>query len=163
MTPDLLDYFFNTESSVFNDLDDRNKTLLWSIYDLAEYRGILPMLKGSADHGHPLRKHQRYSIRCPGSLAITVAGERRNFVIEVIEISISGFQAECKLQLPLEIDGIAEIDLGLLERSTVKVRSVRARESDAGTFYGFKVNESDSTWRQCVASLEVGITTGDLR
>ncbi|MCV2355474.1 GNAT family N-acetyltransferase [Paucibacter sp. B2R-40] len=163
MTPELLNYFFNTESSVFDDLDDRSKTLLWSIYDLAEYRGILPMLKGSVDHGHPLRKHQRYSIRCPGSLTIVVAGERRNFVIEVIEISISGFQAECKLQLPLEIDGLAEIDLGLLERSTVKVRSVRARESEAGIFYGFKVNESDSTWRQCVASLEVGITTGDLR
>ena len=162
MTPEMLEYFFNVESAVFGDLDDRNKSLLWSIYDIAEYRRVLPILKGSSDHGHPLRKHQRYSIRCPGSLSITVDGEKRNFVMEVIELSISGFQAECKLQIPMAIDGIAEIDLGLLERSTVHVTSVRIRTSDAGIFYGFRVNESDSNWRQCVASLEVGITTGDL-
>ncbi|MDC8774033.1 GNAT family N-acetyltransferase [Roseateles albus] len=163
MTPGMLDYFFNVKSSVFNDLDDTHKSLLWSIYDLAEYRGILPMLQGAGDHGRPLRRHQRYSIRCPGDFSICIEGKERKFVIEIIEISISGFQAECKLPLPLNVEGAGEIDLGLAERSTVKAKAVRIRDSGTGVFYGFKISESDNSWRQCVASLEVGITTEDLR
>ncbi|WP_243392924.1 GNAT family N-acetyltransferase [Kinneretia aquatilis] len=162
MTPELLDYFFNQRTQVLPQLDDRKKSLLWSIYDQVEYRAVLPLLQGSADHGHPLRRHQRYSIRCPGAVEFSVDGSKRNFVLDVIEISLFGFQAECKLNLPLEQDGWAEIDLGQNKRSRVEVRSVRHRETEAGHFYGFKLTEPDTIWRECVAALEMSLTSGDL-
>ncbi len=162
MTPELLNYFFNQRTQVLPELDDRKKSLLWSIYDQVEYRAVLPLMQGSADHGHPLRRHQRYSIRCPGAVEFDLGGQKRSFVLDVIEISLSGFQAECKLNIPLDQDGWAEIDLGQNKRSRVEVRSVRHRETEAGHFYGFKLAEADVTWRECVAALEMSLTSGDL-
>ena len=162
MTPELLDYFFNQRTQVLPQLDDRKKSLLWSIYDQVEYRPVLPLMQGSADHGHPLRRHQRYSIRCPGTVEFDLGGQKQSFVLDVIEISLSGFQAESKISLSLEQDGWAEIDLGHNKRSRVEVRLVRHRETEAGNFYGFKLSDPDQTWRECVAALEMSLTSGDL-
>jgi GNAT superfamily N-acetyltransferase len=162
MTPELLDYFFNQRTQVLPQLDDRKKSLLWSIYDQVEYRPVLPLMQGSADHGHPLRRHQRYSIRCPGTVEFDLVGQKQSFVLDVIEISLSGFQAESKISLSLEQDGWAEIDLGHNKRSRVEVRLVRHRETEAGNFYGFKLSDPDQTWRECVAALEMSLTSGDL-
>jgi len=163
MTPALLDHFFNQRTQVLPGLDDRKKSLLWSIYDQAEYRAVLPLMQGSADHGHPLRRHQRYSIKCPGVVHIQTDGERRSYVLDVIEISLLGFQAECNLPLPLDQDGSADIELGQGLHSRVQARSVRQRQTEGGTFYGFKLSEPDQAWRECVAALEVSQTSGDLQ
>lgn len=162
MTPALLDHFFNKKSKVFEELDDRKKALLWSIYGLVEYRSVLPMLRGDAVGGHPLRQHQRYSIRCPGVVTFDTPEGKRPFVLHVIEVSLSGFQAECKLDLELGQSGQATIELGKSEHSTVTVSAVRRRETEAGVFIGFRLDEPDRIWRQCVAALEVGQTSDDL-
>ncbi|MGN6826148.1 GNAT family N-acetyltransferase [Paucibacter sp. M5-1] len=162
MTPALLDHFFNKKSKVFEELDDRKKALLWSIYGLVEYRSVLPMLRGDAVAGHPLRQHQRYSIRCPGVVTFDTPEGKRPFVLHVIEVSLSGFQAECKLDLELGQSGQATIELGKSEHSTVTVSAVRRRETEAGVFIGFRLDEPDRIWRQCVAALEVGQTSDDL-
>lgn len=67
MTPALLDHFFNQRSPVFQELDDRRKSLLWSIYEIYEYRRVLPMLDSASTtvQSHPLRRHQRFSCAAP--------------------------------------------------------------------------------------------------
>jgi hypothetical protein len=162
MTPALLDYFFNKQSRVFDQLDDRKKSLLWSIYSMVEYRWVLPMLKGAALEAHPLRQHQRYSIRCPATLKLSSGGSERSFVLHVIEVSLSGFMAESKLELPVGSHGEATVDLGRNEQSNVVVSVVRRKETEAGVFFGLKLEEPDACWRNCVAALEVGLTSGDL-
>lgn len=164
MTPELLDYFFNQKSNVFEELDDRGKALLWQIYNMAEYRSVLPLLSGNPLLSHPLRQHQRYSIRCPGvvKLKSSDSEHERAYVLHVIEVSLGGFQAECKLEIPVNACGIAEIDLGRSERSLVAVKVMRRKDVDGNLFYGFKLDEPDPCWRDCVAALEVGVTSGDL-
>jgi len=162
MSPKLLDHFFNQKSQLLENLDDRRKALLWSIYEAPEYRAILPMLKGEAVDTHPLRRHQRYSIRCPAAVKIQAADGERVYVLHVIEVSLSGFQAECKLELPAGTSGVATVDLGRNERSVVDVTIVRRKELDGMVFYGFKLLEPDRCWRDCVAALEVGLTSSDL-
>ncbi|RQO58711.1 hypothetical protein DBR47_13580 [Paucibacter sp. KBW04] len=162
MTPTLLDHFFNVKSNVFARLDDRKKSLLWSIYDLVEYRPILPMLGGTALAQHPLRKHQRYSIRCPAQISLPVDGGVRDFVLNIIEMSLSGFQAECSLELPLEAWGQASIVLGKTETSVVRASALRRKDTKEGHFYGFKIDEPDVIWRSCVTALEMGQTHSDL-
>lgn len=162
MTPKLLNYFFNERTQVLEELDDRRKSLLWSIYGLVEYRSVLPLMKGAALETHPLRQHQRYSIRCPAVVEIETGDGRRSFVLHVIEVSLSGFQAESKLDLPTGAIGQASIELGKGEESHVTVNVMRRRETEAGTFFGFKLEEPDGVWRRCVAALEVGHTSEDL-
>lgn len=162
MTPALLDHFFNKTSRLFESLDDRSKSLLWSIYSMAEYRSVLPMLSGMATEAHPLRRHQRYTIRCPAVARFAGPSGECSFVLDVIEVSLSGFQAESKLDLPQDVPGDVVIDLGQGERSNLVVTAVRRKLTDCGTFYGFKLDEPDPGWRRFVAALEVGLTSGDL-
>jgi GNAT superfamily N-acetyltransferase len=164
MTPRLLDYFFNEKSHVFDELDDRRKSLLWSIYGLVEYRGVLPMLQGDGGTGHPLRQHQRYSIRCPATLQITAGdGDHSSGVgLDVIELSLSGFQAVCRDSLAPALEGDVVVDLGFQEKSSVHARVVRSRSADGEHFIGFRIDEPDRVWRRCVAALELGQTSDDL-
>ena len=164
MTPALLDHFFNKCSNVFDELDDRSKALLWSIYNLVDYRPVLPMLKGQVAVGHPLRLHQRYSLKCPANMLVANDGSNlaEQFALSVIEISLSGFQACSGMQLEVGAEGAADIELGHGVVSHVRVRVVRRKHTDEGEYYGFKLEEPDPAWRECVAALEMGQTSTDL-
>ncbi len=165
MTPALLDHFFNQVVPVFSHLGDRQKALLWSVYQQVEYRQVLPMLTGGQDLGRALRQYPRYSIRCPGTIDLPATEEGSavgQVVLDVIEVSAQGFQAECKSPLPLQIDGQVEIQLGHSETSHLTARAVRQRVTDEGVFYGFRIDEPDRNWRNFVSALEMGQTARDL-
>ncbi len=162
MTPELLDYFFNEKSDLFATLEDRKKSLLWSIYTMAEYRPVLPLLELDPVGPVHLRQHQRYSLRCPAVVTFDSPSGPRPYVLNVIEISLSGFQAECKLDLDVGQEGEALIELGENERTTLRVSAVRKSQTDGHIFVGFRLSEPDRVWRECVAALEVGHTSYDL-
>lgn len=160
LTPEILDYFFNQRSSVFNELDDRRKALLWSIYDQPEFRAVLPMLTGSSSEFHPMRRHQRFSLRCPAEFQIDVSGDRHSLVMTIIEISLSGFQALSKLDIPIGARGKVTVELGADDQTTLDVTVMRRHGH--GPFYGFRLIETDAIWRQCVSALETSHTATEL-
>ncbi|WAC71924.1 GNAT family N-acetyltransferase [Roseateles sp. SL47] len=166
MTPELLDHFFNKQVPVFTQLPDRKKALLWSVYRQPEFRYLLPMLSGGGeDLGRALRQYPRYSMRCPGHMDVPAANglPAIGYVqLDVIEVSAQGFQAECKHELPLNVEGRVEIELGHNTRSRLLAHAVRKRVTDHGTFYGFKIEEPDRNWRSFVSELEMGQTARDL-
>jgi GNAT superfamily N-acetyltransferase len=162
MTPELLDYFFNQQSDLFASLEDRKKSLLWSIYTMAEYRPVLPLLELDPVGPVHVRQHQRFSLRCPGVVTFPTPSGPRPYILNVIEVSLSGFQAECKLDVEVGQEGEALIELGENEKTTLKVSAVRKMEGEGGVFVGFKLAEPDRVWRECVAALEVGHTSYDL-
>jgi GNAT superfamily N-acetyltransferase len=162
MTPALLDYFFNQRTQVFDELDNRRKALLRSVYDIPEYQRVLPPVDESESISHPLRRHHRYSLRAPAELKLVIDGVERIFVFEVVEISQTGFQAESRLDLPLDVWGEARIQLGRQDWSHNEVCVVRCKNSEGHCFYGFQVKEPDSVWRRCVAALEVSFNATDL-
>ena len=65
LTPILLDHFFNQRTRVFEQLDDRRRLLLRSIYDQVEYDTVLPTVVSPASV--EMRQHPRYSVRCPAN------------------------------------------------------------------------------------------------
>ncbi|MDM4764862.1 GNAT family N-acetyltransferase [Pelomonas sp. SE-A7] len=163
MTPQLLDHFFSKASNVFERMDNRKKALLWSIYDQPEYRAVLPLLGGVADPDHhPLRRHRRFSMRCPGKVVLMNGAGPHDYFLDVIEISFAGFQAECDSELPLQTEGDATIELGDATTSMLRAKAVRRKQTDTGVFYGFAFDESDKNWRDCIAALEMGQTYQDL-
>ena len=162
LTPGIIDHFFNKRSKVFEELDDRRKALLWSIYDQPEFRAVLPMMSNSSTGFHPMRRHQRFSLRCPAELRLRVEGEDRAIVMTVIEISLSGFQAQSRLDIPVGAEGSVRVELGTDERATLSVKVMRHHHTDTGEFYGFKLDEPDEAWRRCVSALETEHVAGDL-
>ncbi len=162
MSVDVLDHFFNQVHSGFDALDDRKKLLLKSIYNLPDYQHVLPDISDELESNHPLRQHQRYSIKCPGHIEFNLDGELQRFEFNVIEVSLSGFQAECRSDLPASCQGQAIINLGENERSFVKAMVVRQKRSEFAGFYGFHIDESDAVWERCVSALEQGQIHSDL-
>ena len=162
MTPALLDHFFNQATRVLESLDDRKRMLLRSIHDLPEYAQLLPTVRGAGPADNPLRRHKRYSIRCPAVVAFAAGDAPQRPALHVVEISLLGFQAESKVTLPLDVDGAATVELGEHETSEVIVRAVRRRTTEFGEFYGFMLHRPDAIWRRCVLALEQGQTSADL-
>jgi GNAT superfamily N-acetyltransferase len=163
MTPALLDYFFNQRTRVFDTLDERKRALLHSIYDLPDYRAVLPPVDTRAGRGLQMRRHQRYSLRCPAHIDITLPDDGEDGVdLQVIEVSLTGFQAESKKRLPLNVLATAHVRLGVAEEATVRAQAVRFTESDFSVFYGFQITDADPAWKNCVSALESGRTYGDL-
>ena len=162
LTPAMMDYFFNHRTQVFAGLDDRKRRLLGSIYDHATYADVLPAPSGSAVPGHPLREHQRFSIRCPARLQVASYGARLAFSLTVIELSLYGFQAECAVPLPEGTFGQVEVELGEHEMAHLQATAVRRIEVLGVQYYGFRVAEPDAAWRRCVAALHSGLTHADL-
>ena len=160
MTPELLDYFFNQRTQVFAKLEERDKALLHSIYDLPQYMSCLPAGFSDSSPSHFLRQHQRYSFKCSGVFNIEVDGLKEVHQLTVFECSELGFLARSKTPLNVLVWGDAIIQLGQSERSRFKAQAVAAKQI-AG-FYGFKLVEPDLAWRKFVSALKSGQTHEDM-
>jgi GNAT superfamily N-acetyltransferase len=162
MTAELLDYFFNQRTQVFEHLTDREKMLLQSIYDLPEHQAILPQMTDTPKSGAELRQHQRYSLKCPGNFLIQANGKVMAATLRVVELSIFGFLAHSDTEIPTRVWGDATIQLGNAEQSTVQAMAVRGKKSGNRNFYGFTLAQPDEAWRKFVGALTTGITHEDL-
>lgn len=162
LTPAMMDYFFNQRTQVFDTLDDRKRLLLRSIYDLDDYAGVLPMPRSGATLGAALRRHQRFSLRCPAQLEVASYGASIAYPLQVIELSRHGFLAECPTPLPEGTAGRLTVDLGADETAVVDARAVRCHTSQGVTYHGFQVPHPDEAWQRCVDALQSGRTHRDL-
>ena len=162
MTPDLLDYFFNICTPTFQNLSEREKGLLHSIYNLPEYKQVLPADFPESNFRIHQRKHQRYSLKCPGSFSVTGTEKTDVYALQVVELSEDGFLAHSKVPLPENVWGEAIILLGHEEKSVTKAMVVRGKHKGPYCFYGFKLVEPDLPWRKLVGVLKSGMTHEDL-
>ncbi len=160
MTPTLLNFFFNEATHVFDSLGDREKALLYSIYDLPEYHKYLPIGFSEEDAAYAARQSQRYSFKCSGVFNLERAGQLETHELTMIDCSQHGFLAHSSTPVTTQVWGDAVIRLGPTELSRVRALAVGAKK-DAG-FYGFKMAEPDLIWRKFVATLESGTTHEDM-
>ena len=162
MTPALLDYFFNQSTPTFRNLDERERALLHSIYNLPEYQAVLPAVFSESNLQTRQRKHQRYSLKCPGSFSAAGGTKTDVYALRVVELSDDGFLAHSKSPLPVNVWGQASIHLGKDERSLMKAMVIRGRYNGTRGSYGFKLFEPDLAWRKLVGALKAGTTHEDL-
>jgi hypothetical protein len=162
LTPELLDYFFNVRTKTFENLSERKKALLHSIYDLPEYQSVLPRLPTDADD-IPIRRHERFSVKCPAQVTfVTPDGKQQKFSIEVFEVSRYGFQARAQNSLPLNMWCETTIELGQADISHFRALALRENNNGSNGFYGFHLGEPDILWRKFVSALYHGTTYSDL-
>jgi len=162
LTPELLDYFFNVRTKTFENLSERKKALLHTIYDLPKYRAVLPALSENSGDV-PVRRHQRFSVKCPARITyVTPDGQEEKIAIEVIEVSRYGFQVRAHNPLPLNTWCDTTIQLGHADVSHFRALALRENSNGFNGFYGFRLGEPDVNWRKFVSALYHGTTYGDL-
>ncbi|MDR1934158.1 MAG: hypothetical protein LBS49_00950 [Candidatus Accumulibacter sp.] len=152
LTPNLIDYFFNVKTDTFRNLSTRKKILLHTIYDLPEYKAVLPELSTAADN-IPIRNHDRFSVRCPAKLVAQGMKEDQGIPIEVIEVSKYGFQARANKPLPLNTWFDTIVQLGRNDISRIRSQALRGNNNGSDGFYGFSLEEPDLLWRKFVSAL----------
>ena len=161
MTPALIDHFFNRRTTVFADLSDRKKALLHLIYDLPEYKKVLPALPGNGV-ARQIRQHQRFSVKCPARLANGNPLAGVPIQVEVNEVSRYGFRARVAQQIPADVWLSATVQLGLNEVSRLTVQAVQETDMNDHHYCGFRIGEPDLVWRKFVTALYEGHTHTDL-
>ena len=159
LTPQLLDHFFNRRAAVLENLPLRQQELLHTIYDVPGFREVLPPLP-TVQTQHPMRRHHRYSIKLPVQMSFG-SGEEP-VALTVIEMSLSGCQAECTAILPLDRPVMLDVQLGEGHHSRVRAVAVRRHGVEGAAMYGFRVDDPDEPWQRCVLALEEGVTNKDL-
>jgi len=159
LTPELIDHFFNRKTTVFANLNEHQKLLLHSIYDIPEYLPVLPQLTDARPLVHA-RRHERFSMRCPGQLSFTTDdGVTTKVDIDVVQVSFSGFLASISVPIPLQTRWSVMVKLGKADVSYLQVEAVHNVGKE---FYGFTFNSPDTNWRTFVSALYQGSTHKDL-
>ncbi len=160
LTPDLIDYFFNQRTDVFARLSERKKGLLHMIYDLPDYRKVLPPLPQPGGE-LKVRQHRRFSVKCPGRLAAP-EDEGTSIAMEISEVSRYGFRARTRQPVNADVWLTAVIQVGRQDTSLLQVRCVQDTQFEGNHRYGFQIGEPDLVWRKFVNALYDGRTQGDL-
>lgn len=163
LTPPLMDYFFNQRTQGFQNLDERERVLLHGIYDLPQYKAVLPPLFSDSGYEQAVRQHQRYSTKVPASFEINTVGEPEIHELRVIQFSSHGFLAHSRGLLPTNVWGKVVVQLGNEEQSTLKAMALRGKNTGNRGFYVFKVEEPDLAWRKFVGALTSGSTHEDMK
>jgi hypothetical protein len=153
MSPALLDHFFNQRTRVFDQLDNRRRHLLHAIYPEDAYRSVLPVATDRAPMVSELRRHRRFSLKCPASLQAPMCGVQAA-ELEVIDVSRHGFLARASSWLPEQASGAVRVALGVGKIVTEMAVAVRCVRTPGGPYYGFHIEAPGLAWQQCIADLE---------
>lgn len=156
MSPELLEHFFNRRTRVFDQLDDRRRRLLHAIYPEDSYRDVLPAVSKGPSESAPLRRHRRYSLKCPARLAIVgEQGATQDVELEVIDASLDGFLARASTFLPDQTHGVVCVQLGAGRMATTKAVVSRCIDTKGGPYFGFHVESPDLVWQRSIDELEM--------
>jgi GNAT superfamily N-acetyltransferase len=162
MTPALLDHFFNRRTQVFAALDPRQRLLLRSVYGEPEFASVLPEVDPVEVDGTRLRRHRRFTFRCPATLRLAQPDAQSELALTIVDISQEGCLAETASDLPTGAQGEIAIELGSDLRSRMAARVVRHAAGTGGFRLGFHLPNPDPAWLAFVDALKSSVTAADL-
>ncbi len=154
MSPALLDHFFNQKTQAFEQLDQRRRRLLKAIYHEDSYRQVLPGVEDESAIQESLRRHRRYSLKCPATLTLDHQGGNQAVTLEVIDASLNGFLARAAVSLPDRARGHVSIQLGAGLIATAEAVAVRRIIAKGGPYFGFRIDKPDVDWRRKIESMD---------
>ena len=161
LTPELLDYFFNVRTRIFENLSAHQKVLLHSIYDLPQYAWLLPSLPEKLDD-RPVRRHQRFSVKCPASVTVSTGEGEQEVAILVFEVSRNGLHARAREALPRAHSYDMTVHLGSAVVSHFHARLRHEYNDGSGGSYGFSIEHPDADWEKFVSALYGSTTSVEL-
>lgn len=144
MTPELLNYFFNEKSDVFENLTDFEKYCLRSLYSDKSYEDIIPT--PAREYELPTQRATRHDVDCIGRLDLA----DRTVRMKVKNVSETGFNAY--LEDDVRFDPLSAT-IGIGDLVVTQIRAIPVW-SKADKEYGFQILEKTSAWHELIHSLE---------
>jgi hypothetical protein len=154
LTPALLQHFFTARTQGFASLDERRLRLLHALYRGPQWAAVLPPLPPGEPQAR-LRSEPRHTMKCPATLT-PIGSQAHALRATLVEVSGHGFQARTLRPMNIGARVAVRAELAPGVTSHVLAEVVRHASSDAGQFYGLRVDEPDAAWQRCVAWLERG-------
>lgn len=149
MTPEMLDYFFNSCTDLFATMDNAKRNVLHAVYQDPKYANVLPKIDRALQF-KPKRRDRRYDVSCKGR--IIPAGSQPAVTMFVRTVSKRGFSACLDQPVPVHSRLKANIEVGEFQVAEVDVIPVW---TDCKGVYGFSiVNNKSETWEKFTEFLE---------
>jgi hypothetical protein len=98
---------------------------------------------------------------CPGEFIAGLPGLRRRYPLKVFECSGSGFRVRSARKLPVGSSGEVSIELGVSDRSRMKVTVLRLGSHDEHIAL-IRIDQADLAWRKFVGALSHARTHEEL-
>jgi hypothetical protein len=139
MTPSLLKYFFIEQSDVIQELSQRDKAILASVYRDERYQEMFPEVQ-QKDNPILVRGAERFEVKCSGRIFFT---QDRAVRLEVFNVSLSGFQARLDLPVRFGERMTIQVVVGNFEIAELTGWPVWSNEQ---MVYGFVISSYCSHW-----------------
>ncbi|OYZ21457.1 MAG: hypothetical protein B7Y39_08990 [Bdellovibrio sp. 28-41-41] len=139
MSAEMLDYFFNTVSNVFSELNLNEKLGLSAAYPELQYRHVLPAID---------LERQRRNIRHSVNLKCFIYFQN-NIEAKALDISESGV---CVIS-SVRLSGIILIQIRIADEHTAEIRGHVQWENVKYNTYGIRILKADAHWKDFVSYL----------
>jgi hypothetical protein len=149
MTPELLDYFFNQKTKVFEELNPRSKAILNALYPSPRYKSILP----ATNVVFPViyrRQNRRHDVKSTAKIHFQANGI--SVTAHVRDVSKGGFSAYVERPIRFETTLIVHLAIG---PSDVIQLVASPRWTDEKGMYGFSIEVMPREWIQFIRELEM--------
>jgi hypothetical protein len=147
MTPELMDYFFNRRTRVFQNLSDRDRAIVRALYPYDKFQSYLPKVI-NPEQLIKIRSEVRFDVNCRGR----VHGDFEKVIkITVFNVSLNGFQARPDTAVELEMLHPVSIEVGDFVIADLVASPVW---KDSEGRYGFHINQCSYHWREFIKHLE---------
>ena len=151
ITPDLMSYFFIEKSSILEEMSDKERLILKSLYPQSNYKLIFNRFKTNLES-----KNERPEVRVEASCFSRIVPLDKDTSLisllgidmQVRNISYSGLMGYTEENLLLNQSFQATIEIGLRRISCLEIQV--CWKSGFG-HYGFKILKSDESWNEVVS------------
>lgn len=147
MTPDMLDYFFNIRTQTFADLDERQRIVINSLYDLDRYQHVLPPTP-KREELNLYRRQIRHDVDIEGRILL---GPERQVRIRIFNVSRNGFSA--RLDSHIRFGDRVTILAAISDFTIADLKGWPVWRDDGQT-YGFQIDSYSDNWLRYVRSLD---------
>jgi hypothetical protein len=148
MTPELLDYFFNRKTVLFESLNNKSLQVLRKRYQLQEFQRLLPVPKGkwSPYNSHP----DRFEVKMNGWIESEAKDSISSFSLQITNVSQTGFCGLTQEQLTLGATFTGWIAVNTSEKVSFRATPVWRNDYNQ---YGFKIVSTTAPWNHLIQYL----------
>ena len=155
MTPELLEYFFNEKTNVFQSLPDRERAALFTLYKSECYRKVLPKPSFKYDFDNS-RRSPRHDVGCHGRI---VFSQKRMIKMRVRDVSLKGFKAI--LDSPIRFGEKLTINIALADFDIAELTGWPVWQG-SNNAYGFILESWSPNWEEFVVELEAELNQSSM-
>lgn len=143
LSPEMMDYFFRQQSTIFNQLSEKEIQALWSAYPRQKYQHVLPSLKTQTEKN---LEHQESRF----AVCLTAKeNEVQNSLIRVLDVSMNGLRIQGSISQARK-NQVIEIHLFLNSHTQIQLQGKICWSNPDQQLHGLQILKNDHNWKRYI-------------